>query len=230
MAKVMKRQGMYLVHQGARFLLISLVWLLLAGGLAVGVHPLLALLALPGALKAAARYTRYKKGLAGEQAVSQALMGLDDSYYIVHDAPIGGANIDHIVIGPNGIFVLETKHFSRRVECQGDRWWVVSRAGGSARRMWKSPSLQAKRNAAKVRNRIRKFERRILRGFPRVQWVHAMVVLSHPKVDLLVRFPTAGVVRLGELVQTIKMTRSPVRLPPEACTKIGFALLGMTEK
>ncbi|MGH7406017.1 MAG: nuclease-related domain-containing protein [Candidatus Methylomirabilales bacterium] len=227
MAKIMKQPGTYLQQESSRSLLMNLLWVLLGGFLAIAVHPLLGLFLIPWAVTASRRYTRYKKGLAGEQEVSRTLMGLDDSYYIIHDASIPRANIDHIVLGPNGIFVLETKHFSGWVKCEGDRWWVAPGPDGPILAIPKSPSLQAKRNALKVRERIREFEQSLLKDFPRVQWVHAMVVLSHPQVEVVFQSPAVLIVKVSELVEMIKTTPSPVNLPAPSLTKIGLALLGM---
>lgn len=53
-------------------------------------------------------------GLCGEELVAQQLNPLyREDYRIYHDFPLKGlkkgANIDHIVIGPTGVFVIETK-------------------------------------------------------------------------------------------------------------------------
>jgi hypothetical protein len=57
-------------------------------------------------------------GLRGEQAVAEALADRTIAaagYTSFHDVPGDGTwNIDHLVIGPGGIFVLETKTRSRR--------------------------------------------------------------------------------------------------------------------
>jgi hypothetical protein len=43
--------------------------------------------------------------------VTQILSALDDNYVLINDAMFsdGYGNIDHIVLAPNGIFVIETK-------------------------------------------------------------------------------------------------------------------------
>jgi len=222
MAKVMKSQGGYLVSQGGQYLLVSLTCLLLGGLVALVFHPLLGLIAIPLATYFLDRYARYRKGWTGEQEVIQALLSLDNSYYIVHDAPLSGANIDHIVLGPNGIFVLETKHFSGRVTCEGDRWWINQREISS-------PSLQAKCNAARARSQISSFEQTLLKEFPPAPWVHAVVVLSNSQAKIMLHSPTVIVARVGDLVQKITATPS-VRLPSAALTKMGLALMGMREE
>jgi hypothetical protein len=59
-------------------------------------------------------FRNVKLGLRGEELVAQSLNPLyQKDYRIFHDFPIEGrrekANIDHIVIGSNGVFVVETK-------------------------------------------------------------------------------------------------------------------------
>ena len=57
-------------------------------------------------------------GLRGEQAVAEALNDRAVStagYIVFHDVPGDGQwNIDHVIIGAGGVFVLETKARSRR--------------------------------------------------------------------------------------------------------------------
>jgi hypothetical protein len=55
-------------------------------------------------------------GLDGERAVGQQLETLrNQGYEIFHDIPGDGYNIDHVVIGPGGVFVIETKTRSKPV-------------------------------------------------------------------------------------------------------------------
>lgn len=49
-------------------------------------------------------------GYEAELAVGQELNHLvRQGYYVFHDLPAGKFNIDHVVIGPNGVFAVETK-------------------------------------------------------------------------------------------------------------------------
>lgn len=51
------------------------------------------------------------KGRNGEAVVGEALEGLRwEQYIVLHDVPFAGqGNIDHLVSGPNGVFLVETK-------------------------------------------------------------------------------------------------------------------------
>lgn len=54
-------------------------------------------------------------GLQGEQAVAEALDELRElGYKVYHDLKEDGYNIDHVVIGPGGVFAIETKTRRKR--------------------------------------------------------------------------------------------------------------------
>jgi len=85
-------------------------------------------LALAVAVAAAANYSRdrlknYLKGARGEEAVARALDRLPAGWHIFHgvalnDSPLsagGGADIDHVVVAPQAIFVIETKNWSGEI-------------------------------------------------------------------------------------------------------------------
>lgn len=58
------------------------------------------------------------RGATGEQLVGADLESLPDDYHVFHDlrASVNIAeNIDHMVIGPTGIFVVETKNWKGTV-------------------------------------------------------------------------------------------------------------------
>lgn len=53
---------------------------------------------------------RRDTGAAGEEHVGSLLDALaGPSWRVIHDASLGRGNIDHIVIGPPGVFTIETK-------------------------------------------------------------------------------------------------------------------------
>jgi hypothetical protein len=61
----------------------------------------------------------WEAGAAGERATGAVLAGLDPSLWsVLHDVRWPGrsrANIDHIAIGPGGVFVIDSKHWSGTV-------------------------------------------------------------------------------------------------------------------
>lgn len=74
--------------------------------------------------------TSWSTGAAGEVRTAQFLEPLrSEGFRVLHDRRIPGsrANIDHIVIGPPGIFVVETKSFGGSLKVRGNEVYVAGR-------------------------------------------------------------------------------------------------------
>jgi hypothetical protein len=71
------------------------------------------------------------KGAQGERMTADVLARLPDGYVTVHDLPMPGsrANIDHLVLGPTGVFTVESKHYSAPVVINGKQVRVGGRSG-----------------------------------------------------------------------------------------------------
>jgi hypothetical protein len=66
----------------------------------------------------------WRTGAEGEVRTAEFLDPLAaEGFVILHDRRIPGsaANIDHLVIGPTGVFVIETKNIAGRVHIDGDQ-------------------------------------------------------------------------------------------------------------
>lgn len=62
---------------------------------------------------------RLRQGIDGEVVVGQFLERLrEQGYHVFHDVVAEGFNIDHVLIGPAGVFTIETKTWSKPT--QGD--------------------------------------------------------------------------------------------------------------
>src|SRR2546427_9915187 len=88
----------------------------------------------------ARRLRNVRTGRLGERLVTDLLGGLPDDYWLVNDVTLGLAHgsIDHVLIGPCGVGVIETKRFAGNIRCLGDDWSIngyvrksVSREGNS---------------------------------------------------------------------------------------------------
>jgi hypothetical protein len=68
-------------------------------------------------------------GPGGEERTEKALARLGSDYTVFHDRRIPGsrANIDHIVVGPTGVFVIETKNVKGKVELRRGELFVAGR-------------------------------------------------------------------------------------------------------
>lgn len=70
----------------------------------------------------------YDKGSEGEELVERELEKLKLEYFIFHDVFTGRGNVDHIVIGPTGIFTVETKNLRGVPRVKGENLYVGKRS------------------------------------------------------------------------------------------------------
>jgi hypothetical protein len=71
----------------------------------------------------------WEKGAAGERWLGSRLDRLRaEGFGVLHDRriPTTKANIDHLVVGPSGVFVVDAKHYKGSVE-RRDRGWIFQR-------------------------------------------------------------------------------------------------------
>ena len=61
----------------------------------------------------------FLKGATGEQAVARKIDDLPDEYRVIHDLATPFGNLDHVVIGPTGVFILETKNWKGTITADG---------------------------------------------------------------------------------------------------------------
>jgi hypothetical protein len=164
------------------------------------------------------KYHIYRGGWEGEKQVAKLLANaLSDDYYLINDLYLrdGGGDIDHIILGPNGVFVLETKNWRGNFSCKGDEW---KREG---QRSLSSPSRQVKRNAAKIKQ--------IIDGSSGLRllsiWVEGIVVFTNKHSKLYVTNPTVSILSLSELVNYITTFRSSRQFSKEQLEAIGQRIL-----
>jgi hypothetical protein len=106
---------------------------------------------------------------------------LDERYYLLNDITFlrGNGNIDHIVLGPNGFFVIETKSNAGKIICHGDLWTSGSRL------LHRNPSRQAKDNATSVQKVITVLKEFQARGI----WVEPIVAFANYDAKLETQNP-----------------------------------------
>jgi hypothetical protein len=61
----------------------------------------------------------FLKGATGEQAVARKIDDLPDAFCVIHDLATPFGNLDHVVIGPTGVFILETKNWKGTITADG---------------------------------------------------------------------------------------------------------------
>ena len=74
-----------------------------------------------------AQADRIDQGARGERRTAEVLNPRSgDGWYVLHDLAVPGsrANIDHVVVTPAGVFVVDSKDWSGRVSAGKDTLWV----------------------------------------------------------------------------------------------------------
>ena len=64
---------------------------------------------------------RFFKGARGEEKVAAVLRSLPDAYHVFNDFAAGRAHVDHVVVGPGGVFSVETKSWRGVVTVEDSR-------------------------------------------------------------------------------------------------------------
>ena len=70
----------------------------------------------------------YRVGADGEEEVAWRMRKLGDCWHVLHSVPVGekDSDIDHVVIGPPGVFTLNTKNHSRKKVWVAEKAFMVS--------------------------------------------------------------------------------------------------------
>ena len=96
------------------------IGVMIFAGCAVGLMLLILSLcfAVWGLIRGQRRMESYFKGARGEERVAVILRSLPDTYHIFNDYVAMGDHIDHVVVGPAGVFAVETKFWRGRVSVE----------------------------------------------------------------------------------------------------------------
>jgi len=95
------------------------VWLLLIAGLLCLVMWLISKWATDKIDAMERERSRWHKGAVGEALVAAALQALPNDFVVVNDMTKRLGNVDHVVIGPTGVYVVDAKNWTGTVEADG---------------------------------------------------------------------------------------------------------------
>src|SRR5215467_10192323 len=158
----------------------------------------------------------------GQSRAPSALKSLSNDYLLLSDLalPEYGVDIDYLVIGPNGLFIIEVKNYSGYVRCNQDQWAVKTRRMNSL-------SKQAKRNSMALRSAIASLYsgKRIA-----VPYVTPLLVFANPEARLRLRQPTIAVLRLHEVAEFIRNYTPKRQITPEERRRIVHHLVSLDSK
>lgn len=168
---------------------------------------------------------RLESGRRGEQEVAYVLQWLPKEYIVFNNIRLvsptyGSQQFDHLVIGPNGIFHLETKNIKGAVVIspQGD-WTVIRQSRDTLiREGMASPLGQLERHETVLRE--------VISGCCPKQPlpIVGVVVLSHPKVILEGNDPRLTVLKKEQLNTFIRSYNSRQRLSAKEVRRIALGI------
>jgi hypothetical protein len=86
---------------------------------------------------------RHDRGARGEEHVGELLDQMaDGSWLVIHDASLGHGNVDHIAIGPAGLFTMETKSHAGPVYVRRVHGAMLAQAQAQGRAIERVTDLQ----------------------------------------------------------------------------------------
>jgi len=91
---------------------------------------------------------RFFKGARGEERVSGILKNLPGAYHVFNDFVAGRAHVDHVVVGPAGVFAVETKFWRGKVTVEEGHVLIDGRLPS------RDPLAQALKEGALVRSTL----------------------------------------------------------------------------
>jgi hypothetical protein len=128
-----------------------------------------------------------KAGLRGQRKAVEILSLLNDDYYLINNLKLPGRadDVDHLVVGPNGIFAIESKNHRGRIFFEDGQWYQSKTSQGGRpqpKEAIRDPTQQLKRNIDYLRACINETDPALSR---RVRlWVEGAVAFTHPAVSL----------------------------------------------
>lgn len=143
----------------------------------------------------AQRYRYASQGAAGEFETAKLLALLPAAFTVVNDLPFSGFNVDHVVIGPTGIWAIETKSHSGDVEEHADAVLI------NGRPMFRDPRRQVRAGAMQVAGLLE-------RATGTRYWVEALVCFPSATVADNGRQVEPGVVGTRQLLTRLRLANA----------------------
>jgi hypothetical protein len=137
---------------------------------------------------------KYRRGQEGENRVIDTLrVAMDGEWTIFKNVDLPrnkGGDLDSVLVGPAGLWVLEIKTLSGIFRNNCEKWEYLS--GKKWRSFRKSPSKQATYSAANLR-------RFLEADGIKIKWINAVVVWANPESPVEVENPSVAVWKMDRL-------------------------------
>jgi hypothetical protein len=93
-------------------------------------------------------------GGIGEWKVMTIIKRFGDNYYLINDTIVNGAQIDHILVCPKGLYTIETKHYDGKVygSDRKDQWTQYFKTKNNK---FYSPIKQGKKHSLVLANALK---------------------------------------------------------------------------
>lgn len=158
----------------------------------------------------------YQLGAWGESRTARTLMPLlEDGWFVVHDISRWISNLDHVLVGPGGIFVLDTKNYQGTVTVERGQLSISHGDGAPSTYFGDTLARRSRAQGAALHDIL---ARRNQRGL----WVSAVVVFWADFPQQRVDGDRVTYVHGDALVSWLR--EQPQRLPPERVAKVSDAL------
>jgi hypothetical protein len=177
--------------------------------------PLLILLGVEwSANKLDLKVENYRKGQEGENRVVDAMIAaLNGEWALFRNVILpgrGGGDLDSVLVGPAGVWVLEVKTLSGEFRNIGDQW--ECRMGKKWQPIRKNPSQQARKNAARLGGFLEADHIKV--------WVNSAVVWANPESPLEIKDPPVAVWKLDRLPDELGNILDVRKIPDDDRKKI----------
>src|SRR5262249_33590815 len=128
--------------------------------------------------------------------VADLLSGLLDDYWLLNDVPLGLARgtIDHVLIGPCGVVVIDTQDVAGNIRCWENGWSVNG---------YRRDDVGRHVNSQACALRYFLSEKHPDLVTSSLRWVESIVVFTHPLCHVEGSAARTTVVRYSQLYQTV---------------------------
>lgn len=168
------------------------------------------------------KFYAVRYGTRIDRALALALKGLDNRYHLYNfqrDLPV-----EHLLLTPNGVVVLETRPFFGEVINEGVSWSRPVSARGIFQLFTDggigNPSRDAQRDVEAVQKLLRERLGDAAAAVP----VSPVVVFTNPRVKLQVSDPVVPVVEMSGLRASLRPLKDNGRIPPDLQRRLVRAL------
>ena len=160
---------------------------------------------------------RARHGRRDERLVADLLGGLPDDYWLVNDVPLGFARgtIDHVLIGPCGVVVIETRRIAGHIRCWGSEWALDGSRRGDI-------SQHVNSAACAIRHFLSEHHPELAASV--LRWVESIVVFTHPLCHVEASDTPATVIRYSRLYQEVLELSRKHRVAPLMASQLAQTL------